>query len=186
MEDAKIVDLFWARDQEAISQTANKYEKYCTAIARNILGNAEDAKECVNDTYLQAWNSMPDGRPAVLSTFLGKITRNLAFNRYKHNHAGKRGGSEIPLILDELSECISGTKTVEEELEYRELVQAIDAFLNTLSSKKRSIFVCRYWYSDSIAKIARQQGMKETAVSMTLNRLRIKLKVYLEERGFYL
>ena len=186
MEDSKIVDLYWNRDQEAIAQTADKYGKYCTAIAKNILGNEEDAKECVNDTYLQAWNAMPDMRPAVLSTFLGKITRNLAFNRYKHHHAKKRGGSEIPLVLDELSDCISGTNTVEQEANYLELVRAIDKFLDALSPKKRKLFVCRYWYADSIAKIARQQGMKETAVSMTLSRIRNDLKEYLEKGGFYL
>ena len=142
----------------------------------------EDAEECVNDTYMQAWNSMPTHRPAVLSTFLGKITRNLSFNRYKYERAKKRGGSEIPAVLDELSECISGRDDVEQEMEYKELVMAIDAFLNTQPIKKRRIFVCRYWYADSISDIAKQCGMRENTVSMTLNRLRGKLQRYLIEK----
>lgn len=184
MEDAKIVQLYWDRDQNAIVETANKYGNYCTSIAKNILGNREDAQECVNDTYMNAWNSMPPHRPNMLSTFLGKITRNLAFNRYKHNNTAKRGGGEIATVLDELSECVSGKDSVEQEIEYKELVKAIDSFLDTLSEEKRSIFICRYWYTDSISNIAKRHGMRENAVSMTLNRLRAKLQKYLVERGF--
>ena len=186
MEDSEIVQLYWDRDQNAISQTANKYGNYCASIAKNILGNNEDAEECVNDTYMKAWNSMPEHRPKMLSTFLGKITRNLSFNRYKLNHANKRGGSKIPAILDELNECVSGENNVEQEMEYQELVKAIDMFLDTLSIKKRNIFICRYWYSESISDIAKQYGMRENAVSMTLNRLRAKLQKYLSKRGFEL
>lgn len=186
MEDSEIVQLYWDRDQNAISQTANKYGNYCASIAKNILGNNEDAEECVNDTYMKAWNSMPEHRPKMLSTFLGKITRNVAFNRYKLNHANKRGGCEIPAILDELNECVSGGNNVEQELEYHELVKAIDMFLDTLSIKKRNIFICRYWYSESISDIAKQYGMRENTVSMTLNRLRAKLQKYLSKRGFEL
>ena len=186
MEDEKIVQLYWDRDQKAITESATKYGNYCTSIAKNILGNKEDAEECVNDTYLNAWNSMPPHRPNMLSTFLGKITRNLSFNRYKHNHAGKRGGSEISAVLDELSECVSGKENVEQEIEYKELVKTIDSFLDTLSPEKRSIFVCRYWYTDSISEIAKQFNMRENTVSMTLNRIRLKLQKYLIERGYEL
>ena len=186
MEDDRIVQLFWDRDESAITQTDYKYGNYCTAIAKNILGNMEDAQECVNDTYMNAWNSMPDHRPKMLSTYLGKITRNLSFNRYKSNHAEKRGGSEISSVLDELSEFVSGRENVEQEIEYRELIKAIESFLETLSPKKRSIFICRYWYSDSISDIAIQHGMRQNAVSMTLKRQRLKLKQYLIERGFKL
>lgn len=184
MEDSKIVQLYWDRDQNAITETANKYGNYCTSIAKNILGNGEDAQECVNDTYMNAWNSMPPHRPNMLSTFLGKITRNLSFNRYKHNYADKRGGGEIATVLDELSECVSGKDSVEQEIEYKELVKAIDSFLDTLSEEKRSIFICRYWYTDSISNIAKSHGVRENTVSMTLNRLRAKLQRYLVERGF--
>ena len=186
MEDAKIIQLYWDRDSDAITQTADKYGNYCLSIAKNILGNNEDAEECVNDTYMNAWNAMPPHRPHMLSTFLGKITRNLSFNRYRHMHADKRGGSQIPAVLEELSECVSGKDNVEQEIEYKELVKAIDAFLDTLSPEKRNIFVCRYWYTDSISSIAIRHGMKESAVSMTLHRLRMKLHNYLSERGLEL
>lgn len=186
MDDAKIVQLYWDRDEQAIPATSEKYGNYCTSIAKNILGNKEDAEECVNDTCLHAWNSMPPHRPSILSTFLGKITRNLSFNRYKHNTADKRGGGELPAVLDELSDLVSGNDDVEQEFNTKELVKAIDTFLDTLSPEKRSIFVCRYWYTDSISEIAVRYGMKEGAVSMTLNRLRQKLHNYLLERGFEL
>lgn len=113
MDDAKIVQLYLDRDERAIPITADKYGKYCTSIANNILGNIEDAKECVNDTYYNTWNSIPPHRPKMLSTFLGKITRNLAFNRYKHNTADKRGSGEMPAVLDELADCVSGNVNVE-------------------------------------------------------------------------
>lgn len=184
MEDAKIVGLYWERNQDAIKYTAQKYGNYCKAIAKNILGNAEDAEECVNDTYMKTWNTIPSHKPNMLSTFLGKITRNISFNKYKMKHADKRGGGEIPAILDELGECVSGKDNVENEIEYKEFVEAINEFLAGLSKEKRDIFVCRYWYSDSVADIANQFGMKEGTVSMALNRLRLKLRKYLEERSF--
>lgn len=186
MEDAEIVQLYWDRDQNAITETATKYGRYCARIAKNILGNDEDAEECVNDTYMNAWDSMPPHRPNTLSTFLGKITRNLSFNRYKYNNADKRGGSEISVVLDELGECVSGSNDVEQEIEYNELVKVIDSFLDTLSQEKRSIFVCRYWYTESISEIARRFNMRENTVSMTLNRIRLKLLKYLTERGYEL
>ena len=186
MDDTKIVQLYWDRDEQAIPATSEKYGNYCISIAKNILGNKEDAEECVNDTYLHAWNSMPPHRPSILSTFLGKITRNLSFNRYKHNTADKRGGGELPSVLDELSDLVSDNNDVEQEFNTKELVKAIDTFLDTLSPEKRSIFVCRYWYTDSISEIAVRHGMKEGAVSMTLNRLRQKLHNHLSERGFEL
>ena len=114
MDDAQIVQLYWDRNEQAIRATADKYGNYCTSIAKNILGNQEDAEECVNDTYLTAWNAMPPHRPSILSTFLGKITRNLSFNRYKHNTADKRGGGEMPAVLEELSDLVSGKDNVEQ------------------------------------------------------------------------
>jgi len=186
MEDARIVQLYWNRDQAAISQTAAKYGGYCTSIARNILGNAQDAEECVNDTYLNAWNAMPPHRPSILATFLGKITRNLSFNRYKRQHAEKRGAGELPLVLEELGECVSGREDVEQEIAYRELVMTLEAFLQTLSVKKRRIFLRRYWYTDSVSDIAKCFGMRENAVSMVLARMRQELRSFLEERGYVL
>lgn len=186
MDDAKILQMYLDRDEKAISATADKYGSYCTSIAKNILGNQEDAEECVNDAYLHTWNAIPPHRPKMLSAFLGKIVRNLAFNRYKYNTAGKRGGGELPLVLDELAGCVSGKDDVEQAYEYKELVAAINEFLGTLTIKKRNIFVCRYWYTDSISRIAARYGMSCFAVSMALNRLRIKLQNYLTERGYEL
>jgi RNA polymerase sigma-70 factor (ECF subfamily) len=186
VDDQNIVQLYWDRDEQAIPATADKYGNYCSAIARNILGNREDAEECVNDTYLNAWNAMPPHRPSVLSTFLGKITRNLSFNRYKHDTADKRGGGETTAVLDELLEIVSDTDSVEEEIHRKELVKAIDTFLGMLSAEKRGIFVRRYWYFDSISAIASSFGMTENSVSVNLNRMRMKLHDYLLERGFEL
>ena len=154
MEDLQIIRLYWDRDEAAIPATAEQYGSYCTAIAGNILENREDAEECVNDAYLAAWNAMPPHRPGHLAAFLGKLVRNLALNRYKRNTAEKRGGGAVTAVLDELSELVSGTDTVEQELERRELVRAINGFLAGLSPKKRSLFVSRYWYTESIAEIA--------------------------------
>ena len=164
MDDAKIVQLYWDRNEQAISATADKYGNYCAAIAKNILGNSQDTEECVNDTYLNAWNSMPPHRPNILATFLGKITRNLALNKYKHNTADN----------------------VEQEINRKELILAINHFLKKLPSDKRNIFVCRYWYFDSISDIAAHFDMTENNVSVTLHRLRLKLRNYLLERGFEL
>ena len=184
MDDSKIVQLYWDRDEQAIPATSDKYGTYCISIAQNILGNQEDAEECVNDTYMSAWNSMPPHRPRILSVFLGKITRNLSLNRYKQNTAGKRGGREVPVVLDEIAELVSDTGSVEQEVDRKELVKAIDAFLDRLPTDKRSIFICRYWYFDSVSKIAARFGMTENHVSVTLNRLRVKLHNDLLERGF--
>ena len=186
MEDRQIIQLYWQRDEQAISATSKKYGNYCLVIAKNIVGNSEDADECVNDTYLSAWSSMPPHKPNVLSTFLGKITRNISFNRYKQNKAQKRNGGEIAAVLDEIGQIVSGHDNVEQELNYKELVQAINTFLDTLSTEKRHMFICRYWYTDSISDIAVRYGMREGAVSMALNRLRLKLRCYLLERGFEL
>ncbi len=186
MDDAKIVQLYWDRNEQAIPATADKYGNYCTSIAKNILSNHEEAEECVNDTYLNAWNSMPPHRPNILSTFLGKITRNLSLNRYKHNTADKRGGGQATVVLDEIAEFVSNTDSVEQEIDRKELVKAIDIFLDRLPADKKNIFVCRYWYFDSISDIASRFGMTENNVSVTLNRLRLKLHNYLLERGFEL
>ena len=186
MDDSKIVQLYWDRNELAIPATSEKYGNYCASIARNILGNQEDVEECVNDAYMSAWNSMPPHRPNILPAFLGKIVRNLSFTRYKRNTADKCGGGEAPVVLDEIAELVSDTDSVEQEIGRRELASAIDSFLGGLSAGKRSIFVCRYWYFDSISAIASRFGMTENNVSVTLSRLRSKLHNYLLERGFNL
>lgn len=186
MEDEKIIELYWQRQEGAITATAEKYGPYCTAIADRILHSERDTEECVNDTWLAAWNAMPPHRPGILSAFLGRLTRNLAFNRYTRIRAEKRGGGEMELVLDELAEVVSGHEDVHSELERRELGREINVFLQALDAKKRDIFLQRYWYARSVGDIADRWGMKETAVSMTLHRLRCRLGQHLTERGFAL
>lgn len=184
MEDCRIVRLYFDRDRRAISATAERYGGYCTAIAKNILGNRQDAEERVNDAYLRAWNSIPPQKPSSLSAFLGKITRNLALNRYKRETAAKRGGRQSPAVLDEIREIVSGAEDVEGEVNRRELIEAINGFLSKLSPEKRGIFVRRYYYFQDIPAIAAACKMRENSVSVTLSRTRAKLRSYLLERGF--
>lgn len=186
MDDKQIIELYFERNEQAIKETDVKYGAFCHRIAMNILDIHEDAEECVNDTYLNAWNSMPPHRPSILSTFLGKITRNLSLNRCKYNTAVKRSGSQVTVVYDEIAEFVSDKDNVEQEIDRNELLQAIDTFLHTLSAEKRVIFVRRYWYFDSISNISSRLGMTENHVSVTLNRLRFKLRSYLLERGFEL
>lgn len=186
MEDEKIVQLYLERNEQAIPETASKYGNYCSFIAKNILGDKEDVEECINDTYFNTWNAIPPHKPKMLSTFLGKIVRNLAFNKYKYNTAEKRGGKEVALVLDELAGCVSGKEDVEQEYEYKELISTINRFLSELPAEKRNIFVCRYWYADSIADIAARYDMNKASVAMILKRLRTKLHNYLVERGYEL
>ena len=178
-----IVQLYWDRDERAISATSEKYGGYCAAIAANILGDRADAEECVNDTYLRAWNAMPPHKPHVLSTFLGKIVRNLSLNRWRQNTAKKRGGM-LPAVLDELAEVVSGAEDVERKVEEAALISVINDFLSQLSPEKRSMFICRYWRTDSVADIAARCGMTPGAVTMTLSRLRAALRKELLKRGF--
>ncbi|MDE5569244.1 MAG: sigma-70 family RNA polymerase sigma factor [Ruminococcus sp.] len=184
MEDKDIVQLYWDRNERAIAETSVKYGRYCTSIAMNILNNHEDAEECVNETYLNTWNTIPPHKPSMLSTFLGKIVRNLSFNKYKHTHSIKRGGDEISLILDELSEVVSGKESVEDDIIRNELIKTVDDFINTLSENKRYIFIRRYWYSDNITAIANQCGRTENSIYVELSRIRKKLRDYLTERDY--
>ncbi len=184
MEDSYIIRLYFDRNEEAIGATATKYGNYCTAIAKNILGTAEDAEECVNDTYLKTWNTIPPQNPHILSAFLGKITRNLAFNRYKHQCAQKRGGGELSLVFEELAGCISEKDPTQELYDCKSLSEDINAFLETLPLRKRQIFVRRYFYTDSLDVIGRESGLSYSNLVMTLSRLRKKLRVYLIKRGY--
>lgn len=183
MEDARIVDMYWARSERAIAETTEKYGKYCYSIAYNILADPEDADECVNDTYLGAWNSMPPHRPAVLSTFLGKITRRISIDKWRGRNAVKRGGGEVALALEELSECVPSGQNVEREAEGAELAKVIDCFVMSLPVMERRVFLCRYWYLDSVVDISRRLGFSQSKVKMMLHRQRKKLLAYLEERG---
>lgn len=183
MDDKDIVDLYWKRDEKAISETAEKYGRYCYSIAYNILFDTEDAEESVNDTYLNAWNSMPPHHPVVLSTFLGKITRFISLKKWRYKRTQKRGGGNIDLAYEELSECIPAKSTVESELEKAEVAKIIDSFLDTLSVCEQNVFVCRYWYFDSISSIADQFGFSESKIKSMLHRTRKKLKTILSKEG---
>ena len=161
MDDDRIIALYWQRHSDAISETDRKYGPYCFAIANNILGIAEDSEECVNDTWLAAWNAMPPGRPARLQMFLAKITRNLSFNRFQARAAKKRGGGEIILVLDELAECLASETDVQQELEARELRERIRKFVRGLPERDGNVFVRRYFFAESVAQIAGRYGLTE-------------------------
>ena len=150
MDDKSIVDLYFSRNQDAITQTDKKYGRYCYSIAYNILTNKQDAEESVSDTYMTAWSTIPPRRPSVLSTFLGKITRHIAIDRWRERSASKRGGGEVTLALEELEECIAGHQNLEMEFERKELLRAYVKFLDTLPVTERRVCLCRYWYVDSI------------------------------------
>ena len=184
MSDIEIVRLLFDRDEEGIKAAVRKYKSYCMKIAENITGSREDAEECVNDAFLKAWELIPPNRPEMLSTFLGKLTRNVAINRRKMNTAEKRGRGEAALVLEELSETVKGNEDVEREFDRQELSREINAFLETLPEHKRNIFISRYWYCDSVKNIAAEWGMSRTSVSVMLHRLREKLREYLRKRGY--
>ena len=186
MEDHAIIDLYWARKEQALEETELKYGSFCRTIAYNILRSQEDSEECVNDTWLRAWNTMPPQRPGVLQAFLGKITRNLSLDRDKAARAEKRGGGQLPLALEELGECIPSAGSVEEALELEELTRLLDRFLRDLPEKECCIFLRRYWYVDSTRDIAHRYEMAEGSVKSTLYRTRQKLRACLEKEGVVL
>ena len=179
MDDREIVALYWARSETAIRETDRKYGKYCHAIAYNILYSREDAEECVNDTYLKAWDSMPPKRPDRLSAFLGKITRNIALNRYAHDHADKRN-INLTEIYDEVMEPFADPSDMIDEILLRD---AINSFLAALPSETRILFLRRYWYMSPVKEIARDYGLPEGTVKSILSRTRKKFKAYLEKEG---
>ena len=184
MDDEKIVGLYWDRNEQAIAVSSEKYGRYCTHIAHNILFSQRDEEECVNDTWLNAWNSMPPHRPSLLSVFFGKITRNLAIDRYRNLHREKRGGDSIDAVLDELAEIVSGNEDPEGAVLENELKKEINAFLKSQPAEKRFMFIRRYWYADTIAEIAERFKVSENNVSVTLNRLRKSLGEHLQGKGY--
>lgn len=183
VKDEEILDLYWARDERAISETQNAYGNYCYSIAWHILYDKEDADECVNDTWLKAWNAIPPGRPNRFALFLGTITRNLSLDRWKGRHAVKRGSGEMLLALDELGECIPAGNSTEEAVEAAELQRLLNKFLHTLPEKECNIFLRRYWYMEEYNEIAARYGMKLNTVKTSLFRSRGKLREYLEREG---
>lgn len=181
MEDADIIALYWARSERAISETAAKYGSYCYAIAHNILADSEDARESVNDAYLNVWNAIPPHRPDALSAFLGKIVRRVSIDKWRRQNAQKRGGGQICVAIEELSSCLPSTACVEEQTDAAQLAAILDFFLTTLSTAERRVFLCRYWYLDSISSISKRYGFSESKVKVMLHRTRKKLQRYLEK-----
>lgn len=186
MDDNQIIALYWNRAESAITETDKKYGSYCLSVADNILSNHEDAKECVNDTWLRAWQTIPPGRPVQLKLFLAKITRNLSFDKWKERYAKKRGGGAFPVVLDELAECISSSCDVEKELEVLELAGSINQFLHTLPKRECHIFLRRYFYAESVEDIAKRYDLKKSNVLVILSRTRKKLRVHLDKEGYFL
>ena len=186
MDDEAIIELYESRDENAISETKQKYGRYLTAISYSILNDESDSEECVSDTYLKTWNSIPPHKPNVLKLFLARITRNLSFNRYKQRRAEKRGGGEISLVLDELSDVVSGVEEPIEALVHKELIGYINTFLSVLSVRDRGIFLSRYFYVEDTVSIAKYYGIKEENVRLILSRTRKKLREYLEKEGYEL
>lgn len=183
MEDQGIIALFFDRSEQAIAETDKKYGGYCYSIAYNILDNREDSEESVSDTYLTAWNTIPPHRPGFLSAFLAKITRHISIDRWRRRSAKKRGGSEMILALEELGDCVD-TNNVESQIARKELVRLLNNFLSSLPETERNVFLCRYWYLDSIPAISDASGFTESKVTSMLHRLRGRLRKTLSEEGY--
>ena len=186
MTEEEIIDLYWQRNETAIRETETKYDRYLTKIAYNILSDLEDSRESVNDTYLAAWNSMPPHRPGVLSTYLGKIVRQTAIDRYRSQHRQKRNGGEYALSLSELQECISDGDKTAEEADAKLLGESISRFLKTQKKEARTVFVQRYYFSDPIRAIAQRHGISEAKATSLLHRTRLALREHLQMEGFLL
>ena len=184
MEDHQIVALYWQRSESAVAETAKKYGSYCHTLAYGILHSREDAEECVNDTWMKAWNAIPPDRPVRLGMFLAKIVRNLAFNRYQEKNAQKRGGGEIPLVLEELGECLAGEDSAENAYFEEELSRRIGVFVRSLPEREGNVFIRRYFFCESVTGIGKKYRLTENHVSVILSRTRSKLKKFLMEEGY--
>ncbi len=185
MEDSEIISLYFEREEDAIKETSNKYGNYCSTIAWNILGNKEEAEECVNDVYMKLWNSIPPNRPNKLSAYIGKITRNTAIDYVEKKSAKKRNNGQLDIILSELEECVY-INSLDDEFNEKLLIQYINSFLESLSFQNRNLFIKRYWYAYSIDEIAKEFKISKSKVKSILLRLRKKLKKHLEKEGFVL
>ncbi len=179
MDDSRIVDLYWARDERAISESDIKYGRMLSALSYSLLSSSEDAEECVNDTYIDAWGAMPEARPEFLGAFLSKITRRISIDRFRQKHREKRGG--IDNLTAELGDCIPSSHDPDTEYDSRMIKEVMDKFLKSLPREKRAMFILRYFYSKSIEEIAMQTGLGESNVKTSLHRLRAQLKKRLEE-----
>ncbi len=191
MEDSRIVELYFERNEQAIAESDAKYGRMCMQIALNILNNGQDAEECVNDTYLRAWNAIPPDRPIKLGAYLSKITRHLSLDRYKASHAAKRGSGVFVVSLDELNECVPAGSMgfgsgFDDELEARRIGECINRFLKKSRAEIRDVFICRYFFGESISEIARRFGLSESKIKSMLYRTREKLRRALESEGIRL
>lgn len=185
MEDSEIIGLYFRRDETAITETAAKYGAFCHSIALNILSIDADAEECVNDTYLRTWNSIPPQKPDKLGAWLGRVVRNIAYDLWKKNHRQKRYAG-MEQLLNELEDCIPSPATVEREIEEQELSEVINAWLASLSKKDRILFVRRYWNGEEVNVLAQKTGISSTNMAKRMYRLRQNLKSTLEKEGYSL
>lgn len=181
MNDDEIIQLYFDRNQNAIAETSEKYGAYCKKISYNILYNEQDTEECVSDSYVSLWQTIPPKKPNCLRTYLGKIVRNISINRYEKDHAQKRGLGETEIILSELEDCISSTSSMEKEFDCKELTKAINNFLSTLKKEKRIVFVRRYWYMSSVSEVAELCGISQSKAKSILFRVRKELYEYLQK-----
>lgn len=186
MDDQHIIELFFERSEEAVFELDNKYGRYCHKVALNVLGNVEDSEECVNDAYMRAWGSIPPNRPQSLSSFIGKITRNLALDKLRQKNSEKRGGGEVPLVLDEISEFVSGGDEIARLHDSQEITEALNSFLDMLGETERGIFMRRYWMIEPIADIAKRYGLSVSNTTTMLFRIRGRLKKHLMKEGITL
>ena len=186
MRDDQVIDLYWQRSEAAITETDEKYGRYLTAIANNILADEEDSKESVNDTYMKAWASMPPNRPNVLSAYLAKITRSVSIDLFRKKHRGKRVPTECITSLSELADCVTDSRNVEQEIDTKQLAAVINNFVRSLPAEARHLFIGRYFYMDPLQEVARYCRMSESKAKSMLHRLRLSLKAHLEKEGYRL
>ena len=184
MTDLQIIDLYWCRDQDAISQSDQKYGAYCFAVANHILSDRLDSEECVSDTWMRAWTAIPPQRPNQLKLFFAKITRNLSVDRLKARFAQKRGGGETDMILEELQDCLASSGDVESQYMAKELGQTINTFVRGLTEREANLFVRRYFYAEKVEEIAARYQLSSHNTAVILSRVRQKLKLHLEKEGF--
>ncbi len=185
LSDEAIIDLYWKRNEQALDATDRKYGKYLFTIAYNIVHNELDCQECLNDTYLGTWNRIPPAKPNIFQAFLAKIMRNTAVSKFREVSAARRVPSELVVSLNELENCIEHSTSVDEEMEIREISKILNSYLRGLPSRSEFIFVCRYYYADSIAKIANMLGLSENTIYRELHNIRNGLKIALERAGIY-
>lgn len=184
LSDEKIIELYWDRDERAITETDRKYGRYLYAIAYNIIHDHPDCEECLNDTYLGTWNKIPPARPTAFQSFLSKIMRNIAIDRFRKNTAQKRIPSEMTVSLSELDECIAYDSDIEEDRLVRELAVMLNDFLAGLPKRRQFIFVCRYYYADRVSKIAQMLGLSEKTIRRDITLMKNDLKAFLEKGGY--